>query len=106
MAARHVAVEICLSSNDLILGVSGDEHPLNAYLKRGVPVTIATDDEGVSRSEISREYLKAAGEQGLGYLQLKAIARNGLKYAFVEETEKARLQKSLEEDFRKFESRY
>ena len=106
MAARHVAVEICLSSNDLILGVSGDEHPLNAYLKRGVPVTIATDDEGVSRSEISREYLKAAREQGLGYLQLKAIARNGLKYAFVEETEKARLQKSLEEDFRKFESRY
>ena len=33
-------------------------------------------------------------------------ARNGLKYAFVEEAEKVRLQKSLEDDFRKFESRY
>jgi adenosine deaminase len=106
MARRHVAAEVCLTSNDMILGVSGDQHPLNVYLKRGVPVVLATDDEGVSRSEISREYLKAAEEHGLGYLQLKAIARNSLKYAFVEESVKAQLQKSLEEDFRKFEGRY
>jgi hypothetical protein len=106
MARRHIAVEVCLTSNDVILGVSGDEHPLNVYLKRGVPVVLATDDEGVSRSEISREYLKAAQEQGLGYLQLKAIARNSLKYAFVEEGERVRLQKGLEEDFKAFESRH
>jgi adenosine deaminase len=106
MARRHVAVEVCLTSNDVILGVSGGEHPLNVYLKHGVPVVLATDDEGVSRSEISREYLKAAEEQGLGYLQLKAIARNSLKYAFVEEGERARLQKGLEEDFKAFEGRH
>ncbi len=106
MARRHVAVEICLTSNDGILGVSGDQHPLNTYLQFGVPVTIATDDEGISRSEISREYLRAASEQGLGYLQLKSIARNGLQYAFVEAAEKARLQKTLEAQFTKFESGY
>src|SRR4029078_5429571 len=53
------------------------------YLEYGVPVALATDDEGVSRSEISVEFLKAAEEQGLGYLQLKAMARNSLQYAFV-----------------------
>lgn len=83
MARRDVMVEICLSSNDLILGVSGAEHPLATYIKYGVPVALATDDEGVSRSEISREYLKAAQEQGLGYLQLKTMARNSLQYSFV-----------------------
>ncbi len=83
MARRHVLVEICLSSNDLILGISGPQHPLASYLKFGVPVALATDDEGVSRSEISREYLKAALDQGLGYVQLKTMARNSLEYAFI-----------------------
>ena len=83
MARRNVMVEICLSSNNTILGISGAQHPLATYLKYGVPVALATDDEGVSRSEISREYLRAAEDQGLGYLQLKAMARNSLQYAFI-----------------------
>lgn len=83
MARRNVLVEICLSSNDLILGISGARHPLATYLEYGVPVALATDDEGVARSEISREFLKAAEDQGVGYLQLKTMARNSLHYAFV-----------------------
>src|SRR5205814_10614896 len=83
MARRKVMVEICLSSNDGILGITGPQHPLAIYLKYGVPVALATDDEGVSRSEISREFLKAALDQGLGYLQLKTMARNSLQYAFI-----------------------
>ena len=83
MARGQVMVEICLSSNDSILGVSGPQHPLATYLKYGVPVALATDDEGVSRSEISREYLRAVQDQGLGYLQLKMMARNSLQYAFI-----------------------
>jgi adenosine deaminase len=83
MARRNVMVEICLSSNDLILGISGARHPLATYIEYGVPVALATDDEGVARSEISMEYLKAAEDQGLGYVQLKTMARNGLQYAFI-----------------------
>jgi hypothetical protein len=106
MAKRRVAVEICLSSNDIILGISGPHHPLKTYLKYGVPVVIATDDEGVSRSEISREFLRAAAEHGLVYLQLKAIARNSIEHAFVESVEKSTLRKRLEEQFKEFEGRY
>ena len=95
MARRNVMVEICLSSNDLILGVSGARHPLATYIEYGVPVTLATDDEGVARSEISMEYLKAAEDQGLGYLQLKTMARNSLQYAFI-------AGESLWSDARKF----
>jgi len=86
MARRKVMVEICLSSNDLILGISGPQHPLTTYLQYGVPLALATDDEGVARSEISREFLKAAQDQGLGYLQLKTMARNSLEYAFISGT--------------------
>lgn len=83
MARRNVMVEICLSSNDLILGISGARHPLATYIEYGVPVALATDDEGVSRSEISMEYLKAAEDQGLGYIQLKTMARTSLQYSFI-----------------------
>ena len=83
LARRNVMIEICLTSNDTILGIRKEQHPLATYLQYGVPVTLATDDEGVSRSEISREYLKAAEEHGLGYLQLKSMARTSLQHAFL-----------------------
>lgn len=63
MARRRVLVEICLSSNDLILGIKGPQHPLATYLKYGVPVALATDDEGVSRSEVSREFLQGVQDR-------------------------------------------
>lgn len=84
MARNKVMVEICLTSNSGILGVSGTQHPLSAYLKYGVPVALATDDEGVSRSEMTHEYVRAVQDQKLDYRQLKRMARNSLHYAFVE----------------------
>jgi len=84
MARRGVLVEIALTSNDVILGVRGRDHPLAAYRAYGVPVALATDDEGVARSEMTREWVKAVEEQGLGYRDLKTMARASLEHAFVE----------------------
>lgn len=83
LVKRDVMIEICLTSNDTILRIRKEQHPLAVYLEFGVPVALATDDEGVSRSEISREFLKAAEDHGLGYVQLKTMARTSLQYAFL-----------------------
>ena len=84
MAKRKILVEICLTSNDLILGVKGDEHPLPIYLKYGVPVALATDDEGVSRSDMTHEYLRAVQTYDfLGYKELKRMARMSLEHSFL-----------------------
>ncbi|CAH0496170.1 Adenosine deaminase [Novosphingobium sp. CECT 9465] len=83
MARDGVAVEINLSSNDVILGVKGEDHPLNLYRAHGVPVVLSTDDQGVLRSDMTNEYVRAAREQGLGYADLKKIARAGLHYSFL-----------------------
>jgi hypothetical protein len=71
MAAKKIMVEINLTSNDKILGVRGDEHPLTMYLKFGVPVAISTDDEGVSRSDMTQEYWRAVRTYKLPYKILK-----------------------------------
>jgi adenosine deaminase len=83
MARRNVLVEVCLTSNEEILGVRGRQHPLAMYLKAGVPVALATDDEGVSRSEMTREYERAVWDQGLDYITLKKLARNSLEHSFL-----------------------
>ena len=83
MAANHVLVEVCLSSNAQILNVSGTSHPLASYLAAGVPVALATDDQGVSRSSMAGEYQRAALDQHLTYRQIKTLARNSLEHAFV-----------------------
>jgi adenosine deaminase len=83
MARDGVAVEINLTSNAVILGVKGAAHPLSLYREAGVPVVLSTDDEGVSRSDMTNEYVRAVIEQHLRYADLKEIARNGLHYSFL-----------------------
>ena len=83
MAQRHVMVEVNLTSNDVILGIRGKDHSLGSYLAAGVPVALSTDDEGVSRIDLTREYERAVLEQGLTYAQLKSSARTSLEHAFL-----------------------
>jgi adenosine deaminase len=83
MAAKNVLVEINLSSNDLILGVSGVDHPLPIYMKYGVPVALSTDDEGVNRSDMTHEYLRAVEDFHLSYSELKRMTRQSLEHSFL-----------------------
>ncbi|MEO1659136.1 MAG: adenosine deaminase [Pseudomonadota bacterium] len=84
MAAEGIAVEINLSSNEAILGVAGDDHPISIYLDAGVPIVISTDDEGVLRSDMTHEYQMAATRHGLDYRTLKTIARRSIEVSFLE----------------------
>jgi hypothetical protein len=135
MAERRVLVEVNLTSNDLILSVRGDRHPLRTYMRAGVPVALSTDDEGVERTDLTREYQRAVEEHRLDYADLKRISRDSLEYSFLpgaslwedgkggtpvsscrpmtaascrqwlERSPKARMQDKLEQRFREFEAR-
>jgi adenosine deaminase len=104
MATKKVLVEIALSSNDMILGVKGNRHPLRTYLEYGVPAALATDDPGVARSTMTLEYRKAVEEQGLDYKTLKQLARNSLEFSFADAATKKQLRSDLDAAFRRFES--
>lgn len=105
MSTRRVLVEIALSSNDMILGIKGSRHPLQTYLKFGVPVALVTDDAGVARSALTLEFLKAVEEQGVDYPTLKRMVRNSLDFSFADAATKTRLRSDLDTAFRAFESR-
>ena len=136
MAKKGIAVEVNLTSNQWILGIKGKQHPLRYYLANHVPVVLSTDDEGILRTDLTTQYVKAAFEHGLNYQDLKNITRNALSYSFlpgkslwqdnmtykpVDEctnfdskkchnyllnSEKARLQLQLEKKLSHFETKY
>ena len=83
LAARHVMIEVNLTSNDVILGISGNRHSLPDYLAAHVPVALSTDDEGVSRIDLTHEYTRAAVDFHLTYLDLKRLARTSLEHTFL-----------------------
>jgi adenosine deaminase len=83
LAQKHIMVEINLTSNDGILGIKGADHPLPFYRKAGVPVALSTDDEGVSRIDLTHEYVRAALDFALTYTDLKQMARTGMEHNFL-----------------------
>lgn len=106
MARRDVLVEVPLTSNRQILGVSGRRHPLRFYRSHGVPIALATDDEGVSRTDLTEQYEQAARTHGLGYRALKRIATDSLRHAFLPAATRNRLLRRQANAFRHLEARY
>lgn len=103
MAKDRVLVEINLTSNESILGVRDDAHPFQLYRRAGVPVCLTTDDEGVSRSNLTMEYVKAVQRYDLGYDDIKTISRDCLTHSFLPEDAKGERLAMLETAFGRFE---
>ncbi len=83
MATKHVMTEINLTSNEIILGIRGNEHPLPIYKKFHVPVALSTDDEGVSRIDLTHEFVRAVETYGFHYADVKTFARTSLEHSFL-----------------------
>jgi adenosine deaminase len=108
---RRIALEMCPSSNFQIVGYrdhlrgSGPHrsYPLRRYLDEGLHVTVNTDDPGISRTDLGREYLQAAAltPGGLTRWEILRLVRNGFRAAFCDhETRRQRLVAAEEEVMR------
>jgi adenosine deaminase len=84
MANEKILVELCLSSNEAILDISGREHPFDLYRKFKVPISLNTDDEGITRSPLTIEFIRAIEDYELSYSDIVELARNSLEYSFLE----------------------
>ena len=83
LAENQVAVEICLSSN-LRTGccASIETHPLPEYMRRGMLVTLNTDDPEMFETSLNGEYEVAAETFCLSNQQLTDLADNSRRAAF------------------------
>lgn len=100
---EYAAVEINLTSNEFILGVAGSEHPYSIYAAYGVPIIISTDDSGVSRANLSHEYVLLASRYHPSYATIKKYVYNSIDYSFLTPAEKAKVRAQLDKKFVVFE---
>ncbi len=105
MREQDIPVEVNLTSNEFILGIKGQSHPVTLLRKYGVPFVISSDDAGVSRNNLSNEYVLFASRYKASYAEVKKLSYNSLRYAFLPEQEKKRLIRQLDERFLEFEAR-
>lgn len=105
MRERRVVVEINLTSNAFILGVKNEAHPVQVYRQLGVPFVISTDDPGVSRNNLSGEYVLYASRYKPSYDALKETVFNSIRYSFLSDAEKTAELSGLAQRFAVFEAR-
>ena len=80
---KHILVEVPLTSNAYILNIYNAHHPFLLYLQHHVPVALCTDDEGILRTDLTREFKRAILSYHLSYSTLKRLVRNSLNYSFL-----------------------
>lgn len=97
LAERGITLEVCPGSN-VFLGVSPTlaEHPIDQLRKRGVKVTVSTDDPPFFHTTMRDEYLGLAKTFGWDQDLLAEINRTALDAAFCDAETKERVQKRLE----------
>jgi adenosine deaminase/adenosine deaminase CECR1 len=108
MAKKDIPIEINLVSNEFILKVKENRHPLSLYKEFGVPIVISTDDAGILRTNMTEQYvLLAKRYKNITYADIKKFVYNSINYSFIQENSvKKELLKNLDSRFKTFESHF
>ena len=99
---RQIAVEMCPYANYQIKGfypMPGKEakYPLLQYLRAGIPVTVNTDNIGISSAGLTDNFMMAGKMlPELTRLDVLKLIRNGIESAFLNQAEKRGLMISIE----------
>lgn len=89
---RNIPLEICLTSNVKSGAVSQiGKHPFKELFRRGVKVTLNTDDPTLCQTTLTNEYVIAVKKLGLNLSDIKKIILNSVSSAFLAEREKKKL---------------
>jgi adenosine deaminase len=104
---RGICLELCPSSNREVVGFADPawpesahmaRYPLRAFMQMGLPLTLCTDNPGLSRTTLAGEYLTAArmSEGGLTLWETLALMRQAFVHAFLPSFDREVLLKQVD----------
>jgi len=97
---HQIPLEICPTSNVQTHVVTDyAAHPIKKYIKAGVPVTVNTDNRLFSRTTVTDELWRVHTYCDILAADLREIALNGFRFAFLPWDQKQDLLRSVTEDF-------
>ncbi|MCB0336672.1 MAG: adenosine deaminase [Bdellovibrionales bacterium] len=93
-------LELCYTSNHQTGAVAKDiPYPLKAFLEQGLKVTVNTDDPGISRVTLSREWFKVIRACSLELTDVAQLLQNSVDAAFVSQREQEKMKLLVQEEF-------
>ncbi len=101
--AAGAALEVCPTSNLQTGAFPGKgrgalaDYPLPDLFRKGVRVTLNTDDPSISDTTLTGEYVMVYREMGVSLEELRQIVMNGVEAAFLPDEEKRTLGARLQE---------
>lgn len=98
---KNIGVEMCPSSNSQIVGFnqSDKKYPLKDYMEQGLKVTINTDDQGISKTDLTNEFIMASKMcPGLTLWDIIILIRNSLSIGFCDAVTKNKLMHEFEDE--------
>jgi len=106
---RNICLELCPTSNMEVVGFIDTEnkmsedgnfspYPLKELWDLGLPLTICTDNPGISRTTLTAEYLKASSltPGGLSFWDALAMMKQAFSHAFLPAGEREKLIKQAD----------
>lgn len=104
---RGISIEMCPTSNFQIVGfydkflpssAEAPIYPLADYLKKGLKLSINTDNCGISRTNLTKEFYQAASmtHNGLSKWDVLQIIKNGFNSSFADYNRRKRILKLAE----------
>ena len=105
---RGICLELCPSSNREVVGFHDPaypaslglpRYPLRQFISTGLPLTLCTDNPGISRTTLVDEFLAAArmSEGGLTLWEALALMRQAFVHAFLPSSEREALLKRADQ---------
>jgi adenosine deaminase len=92
---RGICLEVCPTSNVQTSTVPDlRSHPLPALLRRGLRVTLNTDDPSISGIDLPHEYRVAREDLGLSEDEVRRLQRNVVEAAFLTPEERSALPRA------------
>jgi adenosine deaminase len=97
LVRRSIPLDVCPTSN-VVLGIVPDlaHHPVDDLRRRGVRVSINTDDPLLYGTDVAGEYTVCAQAYGWGPTDLTAMARTSIESCFADEDRRRELLRELD----------
>jgi adenosine deaminase len=98
---RDITIEMCPVSN-LRTGVVNkfEDHPIRAFIDKGIRVTVNSDDPSMFGTDMNNEYIQLHRKLGFTVSELFQISLNAVDSSFLPEARKVQLREDFIDSYR------
>lgn len=95
---NNIGIELCPISNlQTKAAANWEDYPFRTFMKRGMAITVNTDNRTVSKTTLTREFCELDTVYDLDTTDLEALFRNAANLSFADDRQKQKMHAAFDE---------